>query len=109
MTCQFHKFNVYIFINIYLKDDIYIVGEIKVLCVDTDQLYNKHFEKVMRTKLSYYISWIANDENISFANEKYMLLVNVRTRIPDDVAETLHYYKHQGKILLIHIYLRYVF
>lgn len=86
------------------KDDFHIVGEVKVLCEDTNELYNEHFEKFMKTKLSHTISWIPPEENISFANEKYILLVNVRTRVPDEVEHTLNYYKQQGKILLVYIF-----
>lgn len=76
----------------------------KVLCVDTNEPYNKRFESFMKQKsLHCNITWVPLEEHINFSNQKYLLLVAVKTRIPEDVEATLNYYKHQGKKLIVHI------
>lgn len=79
-----------------------IVDEVKVLCLHTNEPYNKLFENFMKS-LHCKIRWVLPEEHINYSNQKYLLLVAVETRIPEDVQATLNYYKHQGKKLRVHI------
>lgn len=62
-------------------------------CIDD---YQHHFESFMQTKLGSNIYWVPHGRNINFANQKYLLLIDVKTRIPEEIADTLDCYTNQG-------------
>lgn len=68
-----------------------------MLCLHTDVVYTRHFERFMKTNLNSKISWIPHDEKENLNEGKYLLLIDVKTRVPEDVESTLNRYKHQGK------------
>lgn len=68
-----------------------------MLCLDTDEFYMREFEDFMKLNLNSKISWIPHEEQVNLNEGKYLLLVDVRTRIPEDVEFTLNRYGHQGK------------
>ena len=74
----------------------YIV-EVKVLCLDTNEVYTRQFKDFMEKDLKIKISWVPHEEKLNFSEGKYLLLVDVRTRVPEDVESTLDHYKLQGK------------
>lgn len=74
----------------------YIV-EVKVLCLDTKEVYTRQFTDFMEKDLKRKISWVPHDGKEIFTEGKYLLLVDVRTRVPEDVEFTLNRYGHQGK------------
>ena len=51
------------------------------------------------------IVWVPHRQNIVLGNEKYLLLVDVKTRIPEDAGFTLDKFEYQGKIIIVCIYI----
>ena len=76
-----------------------------MLCVDTNAPYNKQFESFMKqNSLRCKISWVQPEDHVNFENQKFLLLIAVKTRIPEDVEASLNYYNLQGKKIIAHIY-----
>ena len=72
------------------------ISEVKVLCSDTQDVYMRKFKDFMEKDLKIKISWVPLKEKVNFNEGKYLLLVDVRTRVPEDVEFTLNLYNPQG-------------
>lgn len=70
-----------------------------MLCVDTDAEYIKQFEKFIMTDYECkIISSSPIEENL---NEKFLLLVNIHYRIPEEVDTALKHFNLLGKVFLL--------
>ena len=64
------------------------------MCEDTDA---REYKSFFETFIDVDIHWVPHEDDLNLA-EKYLLLVDIQSRIPDDVEFSLSHFKRQGKI-----------
>lgn len=77
---------------------------VNVLCADSDDTeddvaYKKCFERFIRQDLSYTIKWISKKSELN-AKERFLFLLDVKTRIPEDFQRALERLDLTGKTLI---------
>lgn len=69
-----------------------------MLCADNKADYVDHFKAFIKRKFNRNVDVLDHGKKLDFTKEMYLLVANVRTRIPEDVQMILNFYNQQGKI-----------
>lgn len=84
-------------VAIYIFKLIYcILDVVNVMCEHIPEKEYKGLFQIFIGERN--IRWVPHEENLNI-EEKYLLLVDIQTRIPDDVECSLEEYKNKGKVL----------